>query len=154
MNVMKRGLIVLALVTSSAAFAIGQSAPFLGTWKTNLAKSTYSPGPRPSGPTTTTLEAVEGGAIRTTMVNATGEQTVSGPFIFDGREFSLASPPNTTHSFKKTARGYDRTVKENGKIIFTANHVVSADGKTLTTTQKGKTSQGTIVSNVIVNDRQ
>jgi hypothetical protein len=50
--------LLLAAALSEAGFA--HSDPLIGTWKLNLAKSTYSPGPPPNSDTMT-FDAVEGG---------------------------------------------------------------------------------------------
>src|SRR5262249_45899703 len=56
---------VLVLSASAASLAIQQADPFVGTWKLNLAKSKYDPGPAPKS-TTAVYEVVQGGYKQTT----------------------------------------------------------------------------------------
>ena len=46
------------------------------------------------------------------------------------------------------------TVKKNGKITATAQTVVSADGKTRTSTVSGTTAKGKKFKNVVVYDKE
>jgi hypothetical protein len=66
----------LAVLFTTALPQIGfaQSDPLIGTWKLNLAKSTYSPGPSPRSQSAT-FQA-EGKGLRETLeaMNAQGNQ--------------------------------------------------------------------------------
>ena len=83
------GLLFLAAVLATAVPEIGlaQSNPLIGTWKNNLAKSKYSPGPAPrSG--TTIFEAVgQGLKITAENTDAQGKPTKVdfGVISFDGK---------------------------------------------------------------------
>ncbi len=151
-------VVAMAVMSGSAVLAFAQSDPWVGTWKLNVAKSTFDPGPKPSSGTVK-LEPQQGG-FRSAfdIVDAKGQPNhFGGSEVLDGKDRPTQganAKPNQTHSFKRIDRGWERTVKENGKAIFTARWVVSADGKTLTVTQKGKNGQGQTVSNVIVHDKQ
>jgi hypothetical protein len=79
-------LLGLALSTALPQAGIAQSNPLIGTWKIDLAKSKYSPGPAPrSG--STTFEAV-GQVLKITAENtdAQGKPTKVdfGVISFDG----------------------------------------------------------------------
>ena len=50
-------IVLLAVVALSATVVFGADM-FSGTWKVNLAKSTYSPGPPPKSPGTLKITAV------------------------------------------------------------------------------------------------
>lgn len=158
MKLLKLAVVAMALVSGSAVLAFGQSAePWLGTWKVNLAKSTYNPGPKPTTAQTAKLEAVQGGFKATfDGVDAKGQPRINRPpAILDGKDYPNPGQPNSTHSFTRIdSRSYERSVREDGKVTFTARWVASADGKTLTVTQKGKNPQVQTVSNVIVYDKQ
>jgi hypothetical protein len=73
-SVVSLGVTLVALFTTYPV--MGQSAdPFMGTWKVNLAKSTYSPGPPPKS-SIIKEEPAEGG-IKVTIdeVDALGQTT-------------------------------------------------------------------------------
>jgi len=53
-------LLFLAMLVSVGAWA--QNDPLVGTWKMNLAKSKFSPGPPPKSATIAKIQAVDGGS--------------------------------------------------------------------------------------------
>ena len=80
---------LLASCIVSSSTGQSQSAdPWIGTWKTNLEKSTYSPGPKPTTATTIKIEPSADG-IKTTFDGMTAE---GKPFhteavgAFDGKD--------------------------------------------------------------------
>lgn len=158
--------IVVVFVVLAAVLAIGATAqaqardPWLGTWKTNLAKSTYSPGPKPTVPGTVKMEAVAVDGFKTTIdgTDAQGKPThteTAGKFDSKDNPVTGAATPNSTSAYKRIdARTFEVTGKVDGKPTVITKVVVSADGKTLTATQTGKNAQGQTVNNVIVADKQ
>ena len=52
------------------------------------------------------------------------------------------------------ARTTERTDKKGGAVAQTIRRVVSADGKTMNVTVKGKNAQGQAMSNVVVFEKQ
>jgi hypothetical protein len=149
------GLIsVVALAATSTAQ--GQD-PWAGTWKLNVAKSTYSPGPAPKS-STVTIASVDGGIKQTVdTVPATGAAqhwTVSAKF--DGKDAASTGNPNAdTQAFTKTDdHHYTIAAKKGGKATTTSQVVISADGKTRTNTQTGVDGQGKPVKNTLVYERQ
>src|SRR5215212_10225814 len=76
---MKRRMFILgSIVFCFAASTASAADVFSGTWKANLAKSKYDPGPPPKGPNFTKIEAVDGGLKFTNDgVNAEGKPTHS-----------------------------------------------------------------------------
>ena len=52
------------------------------------------------------------------------------------------------------ANTYESTVKKAGQVTMTVRSTVSKDGKTRTSTFKGKDAQGREVNNVVVYDKQ
>ena len=151
------GVVSLLAVGSMAT---AQSAdPWIGTWKTNLAKSTYSPGPTPTVAGTVKLEPSAGG-LKTTIdgTNAEGQATHTETVgKFDGQDNPVkgAAVPNSTSAYKRIdGRTFEVMGKADGKPTVTTRVVVSADGKTVTATQTGKNAQGQTVNNVLVQDKQ
>jgi hypothetical protein len=155
-------LVVFALtaVLAVAFTASGQSSDsWTGTWKVNLAKSKYVPGPAPTNAATVKMEASANG-LKTAIdgVNAQGQTThtvTNGKF--DGKDYPTegAQAPNSTQALERIDDHTFQTVgKVDGKVTVTTRVVISSDGKTLTATQTGKDAQGQTVANVIVADKQ
>src|SRR5437870_11676462 len=92
-------LSVVLFVSASMGWAQGTD-PWIGTWRLNLAKSTFSPGPPPKS-NTLKIEAVSGGAQKHTFdgVNSQGQPTHSERVgKFDGADVPVQAvqPPNQT----------------------------------------------------------
>ena len=151
---------VVTLVAFSTAAQAQSPDPWVGTWKVNLAKSTFSPGPKPTVAGTVKVEAVADGRMKTTIdgTNPQGQPTHTETLgTFDGKDNPVtgAPAPKTTTAYKRIdARTFEATGKVDGKPTVTTRVTISADGKTLTATQNGKSVDGQTVKNVIVADRQ
>lgn len=161
---MRKFFIIGLLATAFAAVsttAQGQATdPWIGVWKGNLTKSTFSPGPTPKTAATVTIESAPGGSIKTTIDGADAQgkpirtETVGA---FDGKDNGVkgAPAPNTTTALKRIdARTFEAQGKVGGKPTVTTRVVISADGKTMTATQNGQTPEGQAIKNVIVLDKQ
>jgi hypothetical protein len=153
-------LAVAVLLAVGFTVAQAQSSdPWIGTWKANLAKSTYSPGPKPTVAGTVKIEASAGG-LKTTIdgANAQGQPTHTESVApFDSKDYPVkgAPAPNSTTALKRIdGRSFEATSKVDGKVTVVTRVVISADGKTLTATQTGKNAQGAAVKNVIVLEKQ
>lgn len=155
-------MVFVALVALLAAYSGAQAQapdPWLGTWKVNLAKSTYKPGPKPTVAGIVKMETSAGG-FKTTIDGSNPQgQPIHTETVgkFDGNDNSVtgAPLPNTTAAYKRiNGRTFETLNKVDGKPTITTRVVVSADGKTLTATQTGKNAQGETVDNVIVADKQ
>jgi hypothetical protein len=92
-----RALLVSAVALATALPQIGfaQSDPLIGTWKLNLAKSTYSPGPAPKSQTTNVQ--AEGQIHRLTI---TGIDAAGNPIsVVFTRTFDGIPHPSTATDF-------------------------------------------------------
>lgn len=133
------------------------SDPRIGTWKLNVAKSSYSPGPPPQSQTLTIEAAGQGEKVTSKVVGADGTSTTTVYTAnFDGKDYPLTgSPIADMVSLKRIdTRTTERTDKKGGAVAQTIRRVVSADGKTMNVTVKGKNAQGQEVSNVVVFEKQ
>jgi hypothetical protein len=153
--------VTLATFLVVGAMAQAQSSdPWIGTWKVNLTKSTYSPGPKPTVAATVRMEPAPGGAFKTTIegADAKGQPTRTETVgTLDGKDNAVKGgpTPNTTTAYKRIdGRTFEAMGKTDGKPTITTRVTISADGKTLTATQTGKNAQGETIKNVIVADRQ
>ena len=147
-------LLLGALALAVTAAAADQHS---GTWKMNPAKSKYSPGPAPKS-TTVKVEADEKAVeIDAKIVNADGSPThVEYDAKFDGKDFPVTGIPYADAvSVKRIdANTIEATMKKGGQVTMTVTTKVSKDGKTRTSTFKGKDAEGHDVLNVVVSDKQ
>ena len=129
----------------------------IGTWKLNVAKSKFSPGPAPKSETLKIEASGQGEKVTADFVNADGTRgTTQYTANFDGKDYPLTGSQNAdTVSLKRIdARTTERSDKKGGKAAQTITRVVSQDGKTMTATVKGTNAQGQAVDSVIVFEKQ
>ena len=149
--------IVAAALLATSAWAKGGSNPMIGTWKLNLAKSKYSPGPAPKSVTVKIEQAGEG--VKVTAEGVDGEdKPFSSEFTanYDGKDYPVTgSEMANTVSLKRigprTARRID---KKDGKVVLTATRVIAKDGKSYTFTSEGKNAEGQPFHNIALYDKQ
>src|SRR5262245_40022613 len=147
----------VVLGTDIVTVSAQASDPRIGTWKLNVAKSKYSPGPAPQSLTVKVEPAGQGEKVTAEFVNADGSRTTTQYTAgFDGKDAPLTgSQIADIVSLKRMdARTTVRTDKKGDKVAQTLTRVVSQDGKTMTVTTKGTNAQGQAVSNVAVFDKQ
>jgi hypothetical protein len=155
-------LLFVVLLVSVGVSA--QNGPLVGTWKLNLAKSKYSPGPPPKSGTTK-ITAVAGGInLVADGVDDKGQATrASYTAKFDGKDYpekaTIGGKPNPNNAdaiaWKKIDDyTYESTAKLKGQVMTTTHYVISRDGKTRTNTVTGKDAQGQTVNNTLVYEKQ
>jgi hypothetical protein len=144
----------LSVVTAQSS-APQPADPMFGTWRLNIAKSKWSPGPPPKSGLTR-IEYVEGGLKETADgVNAQGQTTHNEVIAkFDGKDYAWGADATRGMYRRIDGRTYEFTTKVNGKVTTTTRWTVSADGKTRTNTTTGKNAQGQTVNNATVYERQ
>lgn len=151
----KRFLAAVVLVGVSSALTLAQSTnPLVGTWTLNVAKSKA---PFKSG--STTIQAV-GEGIKF-MVDLVGTDGTKSHWEFtanyDGKDVPVTgnSPYGDTVAVTRVDARTTRIVgKHQGKATTTHTIVVSADGKTRTTTAKGTDKEGKPVDSVSFYEKQ
>jgi len=151
---------VVCLAIGSVCFASpasAQSDPAAGTWKLNSAKSRYSPGPAPKSNVITIAVAGDTLKISSQGIDGNDKPTSTNyTATFDGKDNKIAgNPAYDTVSHKRIdANTTEQTRKKEGKTVQTAIRKISADGKTMTVTSRGKTPDGKALSNVAVYEKQ
>jgi hypothetical protein len=145
----------LVVVLAAGSVLLAQSNSFVGTWKLNLEKSKYDPGPAPQSQTRT-WDAK--GMVMVNGVGATGKSFSYGYSITgDGKESpTMGAIPNKADmiSTKKIdANTYEAKFMKAGKQVETTTFKVSNGGKTLTIDAKGTPDAG-FVENVQVLEKQ
>jgi hypothetical protein len=148
---------LLAVVGSSAVRA--QSNPLVGTWKLNVEKSKYEPGPAPKS-LTRTVEA-QGAGVKYTFVGvaADGKPIAYGFSVqFDGKDNpisgSIPSGADTISAKRTDSNHYVATLKKGDKVIGTSKVTVSKDGTLTTVDSTGTNASGAKVHEVQVYDKQ
>jgi hypothetical protein len=156
---MRKSLLVgslcsVMLLSGSMALAADN---WIGTWKLNVAKSKYTPGPGPKSQTLRFEATPAGIKLSTEGVNAEGAAG-KGSYTskFDGKDVPWAGNPDADMAapMKVDDNSYTNTWKKGGKAVVTAEVVVAADGKTLTVTQTGKNAKGEAMNTTGVYERQ
>ena len=149
----------LGLVVVLAGTALAQpGSSNLGTWKLNLAKSTYAPGTAPKSATFTNV--VAGGGIKSTTdtVRADGTAIHSEySLVYDGKGHPITGTSlsgDTVAGTRVDANTVTFIYKKAGKVTVTSTNVASSDRKTYTITSKGTNTLGQTVNSVAVYDKQ
>jgi hypothetical protein len=150
-------ILVLAAVAYAPAFA--QSNPAIGTWKLNVEKSKYNPGPAPKS-LTRTLEA-QGENVKYSFEGVSAEGTgvaYSFTVAFDGKESPITgSMPGGADSIsikRIDASTFEATLTKAGKVIGTAKSEISKNGKVTTVTAQGTNAEGQATTSSAVYDKQ
>jgi hypothetical protein len=156
--------LALTVVLTLFATATFGADMFSGTWKVNVAKSEYNPGPPPQGGTTKIEATDDGFKLFADGVNSDGTKTHTEFTVkFDDSDYPnttmLGGGPDPNGADVISANKIDdysmeTTAKLNGKVLMVAKSVISKDGKTLTVKFNGATSYGTAIINTIVYDKQ
>lgn len=146
---------VAVLVSGSTALAADN---WLGTWKLNVAKSKFVPGPPPQS-MTIRFEPAADGRIQFTGDGVNGEgQAMHLAYTapFDGTEIPWAGNANadTASPRRIDANRYENVWKKDGKAVVTVTATVSSDGKTLTIIQRGKDAKGQVMDMTEAFERQ
>jgi hypothetical protein len=150
-------LLGLAVATALPQVGLAQSDPQIGTWKLNLAKSTYSPGPPPRSLTRISEAVGQGFRVTFEGIDAQGNpiKAVFGPYFYDGKSYPVTGGPDyDAASYKRVNGSVEVTLTKAGKAVQTGTLVISADGKTLTITNTGVSANGQQINVVGLYDRQ
>jgi hypothetical protein len=150
-------LIAVCLV---CAPVIGQSGTagsdrlLLGTWRLDLAKSSYFPGPPVKSETRTYTADKEGVKGVITRVHADGRvETIEYRANADREQAVTGTPAYDSIKLRKLDdHTWDSTLSHAGMVFGTARRTISPDGRSMTITFERKTSQDT-VRNIAVYQR-
>jgi len=141
----------IALVGVSAA-ANAQTEPVMGTWKLDVAKSTYKPGPAPKSSTVVVEPAGKGIKVAIESVQADGSPLKWGfTSLRDGKtEAPVTGNPmfDTVTTTKESDAAGTNVYKKGGKVVMTSKLAITA--KTMTVTSEGTDAKGQAVHNVAV----
>ena len=148
---------VLAVVCSTSLHA--QTNPLVGTWKLNLEKSKFDPGPAPKSLTRTVVAQGDGVKYAFDGIAADGKPVAYGFSVqFDGKDNpisgSMPSGADTISAKRINSNRYEATLRKGDKLIGTSKVTVSKDGKVTTVDATGVTATGAKTHDVQVYDKQ
>jgi hypothetical protein len=141
----------------SVAHSTARDDPVLGTWKLNVEKSKFIPGPGWRSQIRVYRSMPAGIAVTWTGIDANGEKMqVSYTYKYDGNDYPMpgSGSYDTLNAVRIDARTVKSEEKRNGKTVGIAVRTVSPDGKVLTITDEGANRKGQAFSQVLVFDRQ
>ena len=156
MQTIFKTLLVGAIIAIGTGTALAADA-VVGTWKLNLAKSTFSPGPAPKSQTRIYAESAQGMTVTVKTTAADGkESTTNLTFKEDGKSYPASGTPDfdMVSVTRTDALTVHSTQTKAGATVGNAVRTVSKDGKTLTFAQKGTHAGGGKYDDVSVYDRQ
>ena len=151
-------LAITLLVSVFMLGAVAQAADHqVGTWKLDVAKSKYSPGPPPKESTLKIESQADGLKFTIDTIDAEGKTIHSEASPkYDGKDYPMTGNPNADSISLKKINDHtiETQTKKDGKPLTTIRSVVSKDGKTRTSTYTGKNAKGQEVNNTTVSIRQ
>ena len=150
--------LTLILGAAAAVRAADPPDPTLGTWKLNVAKSKFIPGPPFRSEIRTYVALPDGVKVTIVRVDGDGKKiTTEYPANYDGKYYQVttsggpADAISLTRINVLTAEVY---LKHGDNVVATARRVVSKDGKTMTITYNGVSPEGDHTDFVLVYDKQ
>ncbi len=159
---MKLKLSHMLAVVSVSCLALGVAVlaqdSNIGTWKLNVAKSKFSPGPALKGQTLKIEPwGADGVSFTSDGMDADGKPThFEFQAKYDGKDMPVKGNPDfDTLAYKRIdANAVEATTKLKGKVTGTGRVTVSADGKTRTVIQTGTNAKGEKMNNTLVYEKQ
>lgn len=148
-----------AAAEQAARRAAALRNPLVGTWKLNLTKSKFDPGPPPKSQTETVETQDDGVKYTVDGMGAAGKPiSLSFAVKFDGVDNPMmgsGSDADTISANRIDSNNFEFTSKKGGKVIATAKATVSKDGMVKTVDRKGTNAAGVkTYHNVLVYDKQ
>jgi hypothetical protein len=152
-------VVALGLVVLFAGTTFAQpGSSNLGTWKLNLAKSTFASGTAPESATFTNVVAGSGIKSTSDSVRADGTAVHSeNTEVYDGKDHPISGNSlngDTVAGTRVDANTLKFVYKKNGNVTVTSTNVASSDGKTYTITARGTNTLGQTINTVAVYDKQ
>lgn len=134
-----RFLALIVVFLAAGSLLLAQENPFVGTWKLNIEKSKFNPGPPPRSQSRT-WDAT--GMVMVKGINADGTPMSYGYTIRpDGIEYpTVPSVPNGADkvvSRKIDSRTIESKFMKAGKHLVTTRYRISEDGKSVIITAVG-----------------
>lgn len=133
------------------------SPSWFGTWKLNLEKSTYNPGPPPYRRATYRIEPWKDGikVVYDMVRQRGGVNHLEWMGTLDGRDYAVQGVEELiTNAYKPLGdREWEVVLKIDGRVAATSRVTLSPDGKTMTTVTTGRNAQGAQVTTTTVYEK-
>ena len=146
------------LTIGSAVIAAGIDAdPVVGTWKLNLAKSTFGGGPALKSQIRTYSQSAQGITLKMKTVSADGKETTTQTtYQLNGKDYpSMGNPDfDSLSGMQIDTNTTEFTLKRAGKPVGKIRRAVSKDGQTLTLNFVITNANGVQLSELTVFDKQ
>ncbi|HWR51524.1 MAG TPA: hypothetical protein VN428_10480 [Bryobacteraceae bacterium] len=139
---------VLFALTSTAS---AQSNSFEGTWKLNLAKSRYSPGP---GPKAQTIIIEQTGKTTVNTIDREGEKMTMSFTTVPGQVTTIEGAQGATVLEKRIDQRTVEHVWKFGDMTIQGRGVLAKDGKSFVYTSTGIDRKGKKIKDYEVYERQ
>ncbi len=150
---------ILIMVLSVAGLVLAQTDPFLGTWKLNVKKSKFVPGPPMKIETRIVSPGPLGMAVSVRRVNGdSSTQEFEYTTNLDGKSYPMIGQgpygANSIAANLTAPNTIQSTFSRDNKVVATATSLVSNGGKVLTITTKGTDRNGKPFTSNAVYDKQ
>ena len=133
-------LVALTLSAGQAAAqAVPAGNPIVGTWKLNVAKSTFTPGPGWQSQTRTYRATPGGASVSWTGVGAHGEtMQVSYDYNYDGKDYPMVGSANydTLNAIQVDAFTVKSEEKRDGKIVGASTEAYSSKANCISNAER------------------
>jgi hypothetical protein len=157
-KVLSNAFLAALLTIGTAAIGAGTDAdPVIGTWKLNLAKSTFGGGPALKSQIRTYSQSARSVTLKMNTVSADGKETTTQTtYQVDGKDYPAMGNPDfdSLSGMQIDANATEFTLKRAGKPVGTIRRTVSKDGKTLTLNFVITNASGVQLSQLTVFDKQ
>jgi hypothetical protein len=150
---------IFFMVLSVAGAVLAQTDPFVGTWKLNVKKSKFVPGPPRKSETRIVSPGPLGMAVSVKRVNGDGStQEFEYTTNLDGASYPMVGHgpygANTIAANLTAPNTIQSTLSKDNKVVATATSLVSNGGKVLTITTKGTDTNGKPFTSIAVYEKE
>jgi hypothetical protein len=146
----------MVLLFTSAPASGEPNDPIIGTWKLNLSKSKYIPGPPPRTETRTYKQTSNGIFCTIDRTDGSGKRLPPIEFSekYDGQEYPVKGSSVGDALVLTRINDYlsEATMKHAGMVVATTRRIITDNGRTLMLIYQ-ETSTEHPVDNIIVYDR-
>lgn len=150
------GLAAAILAVSMSSVSAQSKSPGMGTWKLNLEKSKYSPGPAPKSATVKIEPSGKGIKVSAEAMTPDG-RTIATEFTanYDGKDYPMKGSPavDTVALTRVDALTNTRVDKKGDKVVASHRRVIAKDDKTWTVEIKGTNPKGEPFTNFLFFER-
>jgi hypothetical protein len=146
-------VVAAALCAASSALA---ADPVIGSWKLNVAKSKFSPGPALKASTRVYTEDKGLYTLEQRVTSADGNETLVRSYYRNGKEEKQTGNPLADSIVAKRidANSWDFQLKTDGKVTGNVHRVVAHDGKSMIVHNTGKPDGGVKYDDTLLFEKQ